>query len=314
MRTVHYNDPNKYAIGAHLIVERTCFTHHGIYVGSNTVVENLLREGIMAVPVDVFSDGAKINVRNHPYPKFNGLQAVQRALSRLGESSYNLFTFNCEHFVNWCIEGVETSRQVDSALAVLEPLQSITDKLPLIGRWTKEAKMKAMAGHLATNPNDHETSAHFDSEIMIKQFKEDIDNYDIFVDIAKLLKSNVCNLAHYRELVKAEQEANAPKDIDELWQLAENRAKQNQQASEEAQESFHRISLPSTSVRAIGHTKQQSSAQLTKQDASSEQGDIIFSQGAPKGSLAQRTPAPIPAGDDTDFASHVARIKREFDN
>lgn len=50
--------------------------------------------------------------------KFNGNQierksAIQRAISRIGENNYGLFSNNCEHYKNWVHLGKEISEQVD---------------------------------------------------------------------------------------------------------------------------------------------------------------------------------------------------------
>jgi len=39
---------------------------------------------------------------------------VERAESRLGEWSYDLFVNNCEHFAVWCKTGVSRSRQTEA--------------------------------------------------------------------------------------------------------------------------------------------------------------------------------------------------------
>lgn len=44
-------------------------------------------------------------------------QAVERALSRVGERGYSLTSWNCEHFTSWCATGVAVSQQVISAVA-----------------------------------------------------------------------------------------------------------------------------------------------------------------------------------------------------
>ena len=46
------------------------------------------------------------------YHLYTPEETVQRAKSRLGETSYNLLTNNCEHFVIWCKTGVSESLQV----------------------------------------------------------------------------------------------------------------------------------------------------------------------------------------------------------
>lgn len=42
-------------------------------------------------------------------------QAVNRALSRVGERAYNYFSNNCEHFKNWVHSGEHRSEQVKKA-------------------------------------------------------------------------------------------------------------------------------------------------------------------------------------------------------
>jgi hypothetical protein len=46
-------------------------------------------------------------------------EVVQRALSKLGEEEYDLFTNNCEHFAIWCKTGSLVSDQVTKLAAGL---------------------------------------------------------------------------------------------------------------------------------------------------------------------------------------------------
>lgn len=41
-------------------------------------------------------------------------RSIANARSKIGESGYSLLWNNCEHFVRWCVEGVERSHQVTS--------------------------------------------------------------------------------------------------------------------------------------------------------------------------------------------------------
>jgi len=45
---------------------------------------------------------------------YDANEVVQRAISKLGEGDYNLFTNNCEHFATWCKTGTPCSSQVNS--------------------------------------------------------------------------------------------------------------------------------------------------------------------------------------------------------
>jgi hypothetical protein len=44
---------------------------------------------------------------------------IQRAKSRLGETKYDLFFNNCEHFATWCKTGLHDSEQVRNAGATI---------------------------------------------------------------------------------------------------------------------------------------------------------------------------------------------------
>jgi hypothetical protein len=43
---------------------------------------------------------------------------ARRARSRLGEDRYRIFSNNCEHFSEWCLQGVSRSYQVERLLAL----------------------------------------------------------------------------------------------------------------------------------------------------------------------------------------------------
>lgn len=53
-------------------------------------------------------------VRSGSYHLYSPEETVERAKSRLGESSYSLPLNNCEHFAIWCKTGVHESHQVNS--------------------------------------------------------------------------------------------------------------------------------------------------------------------------------------------------------
>ena len=109
-------------VGAHLVSPRTGFSHHGLYIGGGKVIHysgmaktlrlkdipelpNLIRYGcIVKTSLRMFCDGHGFRVQEHPRAKFSGEAAVARAKTRLYERSYYLYSNNCEHFVNWCID------------------------------------------------------------------------------------------------------------------------------------------------------------------------------------------------------------------
>ena len=57
--------------------------------------------------------------QTYGYHLYSPEETVARAKSRLGETSYNLFTNNCEHFAIWCKTGVSESIQVSGMLQTL---------------------------------------------------------------------------------------------------------------------------------------------------------------------------------------------------
>lgn len=135
-------------IGSHL-VSRRCgglYTHHGVYVGNGNVVhyegfaggvnihdvipiDQFARSSIRCVSLEVFCGGNEFFIQKHNCPKFSQQEIVERAMSKIGESEYNLIWNNCEHFANWCIEGEKKSEQVRGvALDLISPVFS---KLPI---------------------------------------------------------------------------------------------------------------------------------------------------------------------------------------
>ena len=108
-------------IGEHLITPRTGYTHHGIYVGNGKVIHysglaNGLQAGaIEETTLDIFCNGQGFTMRPYRNPLFTGQVVVDRAHSRLGEDDYNLYSNNCEHFCEWCINDERRSKQVDDA-------------------------------------------------------------------------------------------------------------------------------------------------------------------------------------------------------
>ncbi|WP_081344717.1 lecithin retinol acyltransferase family protein [Janthinobacterium lividum] len=106
-------------VGDHLIVSRTLYTHHGIYVGEGIVVHySGLSDGLTSGPVvfdtlETFSGGREITVRGYSAASFQGKEVVRRAESRLGEKEYDFHSNNCEDFCSWAITGESRSAQVD---------------------------------------------------------------------------------------------------------------------------------------------------------------------------------------------------------
>jgi len=104
-------------IGAHLKSNRGIYSHHGIYIGNNEVIHysgfvEIFKIGtIEKTTLAKFSGTTGYEIIKHTNQKYSSKEVVIRTKSRLGEDAYHLVTNNCEHFVNWCIEGNHFSEQ-----------------------------------------------------------------------------------------------------------------------------------------------------------------------------------------------------------
>ena len=111
------------AQGDHLIVRHATYTHHAIDLGDGFVVHygrglhDKSQARVEKVLHEVFNRGKSVATGTSP-ARYSPNQIVQRALSRLGESEYDLLDNNCEHFVNWCRRGVAESSQVQQAESI----------------------------------------------------------------------------------------------------------------------------------------------------------------------------------------------------
>ncbi|MBA4500871.1 lecithin retinol acyltransferase family protein [Marinobacterium marinum] len=119
------------SVGDHLVTPRNGYNHHGIFVGIDNKNSNSdakciihysgLADGLKSGPIEKvsltdFCCGSDYRVQPHDYIKYSREEAAQRAYDRLNEESYNLLWNNCENFVNWCIDGTGSSRQVNGVL------------------------------------------------------------------------------------------------------------------------------------------------------------------------------------------------------
>ena len=127
------------ALGDHLVVQFGWYRHHGIDVGEGKVVHfgrglhDLENAQIEVVPIQDFAQGKDV-LPGKSEASFPPEAIRERALSRLGESGYNLETNNCEHFANWCRNGVMSSPQSDVGETVLrQGVASVTKPVVAAG-------------------------------------------------------------------------------------------------------------------------------------------------------------------------------------
>ncbi|WP_083384913.1 lecithin retinol acyltransferase family protein [Cupriavidus sp. USMAHM13] len=106
-------------LGAHLVIRRSGYVHHGICAGDGTVVHYIGFKGFLRRgPVELttlagFADGHGFTVEASSQNRYLGAEVVVRAVSRLGEDDYRFFSNNCEHFCTWYLSGTSHSTQVE---------------------------------------------------------------------------------------------------------------------------------------------------------------------------------------------------------
>ncbi len=129
--------PDQLPPGTHLTTPRRGYVHHGLYVGEGRVIHyaglsrRLRRGPVEEVTLEAFAAGKPWQAKPVPAPAYAGVQAVERARSRLGENDYRLWSNNCEHFVEWALHGTPRSAQVERLMGQLRQLVSV--RRPLAG-------------------------------------------------------------------------------------------------------------------------------------------------------------------------------------
>lgn len=115
--------------GNHLVVSHGLYQHHAIDMGDGRIIQygrgNFESLKVEIVSLDSFPAEAVVHVRDG-LAVFSADEIIERALSRIDEDNYCLYTNNCEHFVNWCRTGEASSRQVER---VVERTASVSAKL-----------------------------------------------------------------------------------------------------------------------------------------------------------------------------------------
>ncbi|WP_175920524.1 lecithin retinol acyltransferase family protein [Burkholderia pyrrocinia] len=113
---------NEWPVGAHLMIRRPGYAHHGIYIGDGQVIHyaglsrRLSGGPVEIISIDRFAAGFELAIIRHAAAAYSGSEVARRAASRLGECRYRLLTNNCEHFCRWCLFGAARSEQVEACL------------------------------------------------------------------------------------------------------------------------------------------------------------------------------------------------------
>jgi hypothetical protein len=110
--------------GDHVYIECfnvVSFTHQGIDCGDGTVIHFSKSKG--KISRDSMSSFASASLDGNIYAYeyvdcYSPSVVVQRAKSKVGQTGYNLFGNNCEHFATWCKTGDWESQQVNNVAGV----------------------------------------------------------------------------------------------------------------------------------------------------------------------------------------------------
>ena len=115
------------------------YQHHGIDCGDGSVI-HYRKAGEATITLNAIAEFAQNQpIRTKLYTTaFLPEIVVNRAISRLGEQQYDLFTNNCEHFATWCKVGRSESAQLVNYGLYPEVLD-FAESRPLIDRATYEA-------------------------------------------------------------------------------------------------------------------------------------------------------------------------------
>ncbi len=106
--------------GKHLVIKKAAgsYTHHGLGLGDGRVIhysglaDNLTNVGLVEeTSLEDFAKDKEIIIKDHKDRKFDLEEAIIRARLRIGEDQYHVLHNNCEHLVEWCINGKHVSQQ-----------------------------------------------------------------------------------------------------------------------------------------------------------------------------------------------------------
>ena len=127
-----------------IAVKRPGYIHFGIYAGKSKVIHFASVNGDFGSDICVhearlnnFKNGSDCLVvkylsKNNSAKFYSPDETLKRAREQIGDSGYNLFFNNCEHFASWCKTGYFKSEQVDNfaaTAAVLSPYMAIKNQV-----------------------------------------------------------------------------------------------------------------------------------------------------------------------------------------
>lgn len=115
------------------------YQHHGIDCGDGSVI-HYRKAGEATITQTAIAEFAQNQpIRTKLYTTaFLPEIVMNRAISRLGEQQYDLFTNNCEHFATWCKVGRSESAQLVN-YGLYPEILDFSESRPLIDRATYDA-------------------------------------------------------------------------------------------------------------------------------------------------------------------------------
>jgi hypothetical protein len=85
---------------------------NGRVIHYSGLADDLTNIGVIEeTSLEEFAKDKEIIVKNHDDRKFDFDEAIIRAHLRIGEDQYHVLHNNCEHLVEWCINGKHFSQQ-----------------------------------------------------------------------------------------------------------------------------------------------------------------------------------------------------------
>lgn len=122
--------------GDHIKVDRGLYSHHGIYVSDDCVIQfaSLIpghetdpnSASICEISLNNFLKDGNLLVREYTKEEIEKKRTpeeiVSYAKSKLGIKGYDIINNNCEHFANECVFGERKSEQVDNIMSLLGSL------------------------------------------------------------------------------------------------------------------------------------------------------------------------------------------------
>ena len=127
-------EKKKPSYGDQIRVNRGLYSHHGIYVSDDEIIQYASPTGsevspdtalIISTNLSTFLKGGELEVRVYNNDELKQVKSKEeivkfaRSLLGTGLGEYDIINNNCEHFSNYCAFGKKVSNQVEDILSML---------------------------------------------------------------------------------------------------------------------------------------------------------------------------------------------------